>query len=46
MFNLMKPKTSKLNGIVIKNSGVHTLKDYYKIIKNLFSDNNGTGIEN
>ena len=44
MFNLMKPKTSKPNGIIIKNSGVHTLKDY-KIIKNLFSENNGTGIE-
>ena len=45
MCNLMKPKTSKLNSGIIKITSVHTLK-YYEIIKNLFSENNETGIEN
>ena len=45
MCNLMKPKTSKLNSGIMKNTSVHTLK-YYEIIKNSFSENNETGTEN
>ena len=45
MFSLMKTKTSKLKSIIIKSSSFDTLKDY-KIIRNSFSENNGTVTEN